>query len=42
MFSCRLLGPHRSTRPNVPQGQPIDDRLTANIIELATRYGLHR
>jgi len=37
--ACRTLGQHRSTQRKVPQGRPDEDRLTADIIELATQYG---
>ena len=37
--ACRTLGQHRSTQRKVPQGLPDEERLTADIIELATQYG---
>jgi putative transposase len=37
--ACRTLGQHRSTQRKVPRGRPDEDRLTADIIELATQYG---
>jgi len=37
--ACRVLGQHRSTQRKVPKGRADDAALTADIIELATRYG---
>lgn len=37
--ACRTLGQHRSTQRKVPQGREDEDRLTADIIELARQYG---
>jgi putative transposase len=37
--ACRTLGQHRSTQRKVPRGRPDEDRLTEDIIELATQYG---
>jgi putative transposase len=37
--ACRTLGQHRSTQRKVPRGRPDEDRLTDDIIELATQYG---
>jgi putative transposase len=36
---CRVLGQHRSTQRRVPKGREDEDRLTADIIELARQYG---
>ena len=38
-LACRVLGQHRSTQRKVPRGRLDDAALTADIIELATRYG---
>ena len=38
-LACRVLGQHRSTQRKVPKGRADDGALTADIIELATRYG---
>ncbi len=40
-LACRVLGQHRSTQRKAPKGRADDAALTANIIELATRYGRH-
>ncbi|WP_156875009.1 IS3 family transposase [Sulfitobacter alexandrii] len=37
--ACRALGQHRSTQRKIPQGQPDEERLTDDIIELARKYG---
>ncbi len=37
--ACRALGQHRSTQRKVPRGQPDEVQLTADLIELARRYG---
>ena len=37
--ACRTLGQHRSTQRKVPCGRPDEERLTADIIDLATQYG---
>jgi transposase InsO family protein len=37
--ACRVLNQHRSTQRKVPQGQPDEERLTADITELARTYG---
>jgi putative transposase len=34
-----MLGQHRSTQRRVPQGRDDDERLTADIIDLARQYG---
>ncbi|WP_333824632.1 IS3 family transposase [Pinisolibacter sp.] len=36
---CRVLGQHRSTQRQVPRGRDDEDRLTADVVELARRYG---
>ena len=36
---CRVLGQHRSTQRRVPQGRADEDRLVADMIELARQYG---
>ncbi|WP_188855052.1 IS3 family transposase [Aureimonas glaciei] len=38
-LACRVLGQHRSTQRKVPRGRLDDAALTADIVELATRYG---
>ncbi len=38
-LACRVLGQHRSTQRKVPVGRADEADLTADIIELATRYG---
>jgi ABC-type molybdate transport system permease subunit len=38
-LACRVLGQHRSTQRKVPKGRADDAALTADIVELATRYG---
>jgi transposase InsO family protein len=37
--ACAALGQHRSTQRKVPRGREDEERLTADIIELAQRYG---
>jgi transposase InsO family protein len=37
--ACAVLGQHRSTQRKVPRGVDDEARLTADIIELAKRYG---
>ena len=37
--ACRALGQHRSTQRKIPQGQPDEECLTEDIIELARTYG---
>ena len=37
--ACAALGQHRSTQRKVPQGRDDEERLTADIIELARQYG---
>ena len=36
---CRVLGQHRSTQRRIPQGRDDEERLTADLIELARRHG---
>ena len=36
---CRVLGQHRSTQRYEPQGREDEDRLVADMIELARQYG---
>jgi transposase InsO family protein len=36
---CRALGQHRSTQRRLPKGRDDEERLTADIVELARRYG---
>ena len=38
-LACRVLGQHRSTQRKAPKGRADDAALTADVIELATRYG---
>jgi hypothetical protein len=37
--ACAVLGQHRSTQRKVPREAEDEARLTADIIELAKRYG---
>ena len=37
--ACRALGQHRSTQRKIPKGQPDEERLTDDIIELARDFG---
>ena len=37
--ACRVLGQHRSTQRRIPRGRDDEDRLVADMIELARRYG---
>jgi len=37
--ACAALGQHRSTQRNIPRGREDEERLTADIIELARQYG---
>ncbi len=37
--ACAALGQHRSTQRRVPQGRDDEERLTADIVELARQYG---
>ena len=37
--ACRALGQHRSTQRKVPRGRDDEEALTADLIELARRYG---
>ena len=36
---CRVLGQHRSTQRRVPTGSDDEERLTADLVELARRHG---
>ena len=36
---CRVLGQHRSTQRRRPRGRADEDRLVADMIELARQYG---
>jgi putative transposase len=36
---CRVLGQHRSTQRRIPRGREDEERLTADIVELARQYG---
>ncbi len=36
---CRALGQHRSTQRKLPRGRDDEERLTADIVALARRYG---
>ncbi len=36
---CAALGQHRSTQRQTPRGRDDEERLTADIVELARRYG---
>ncbi|NOD65878.1 MULTISPECIES: IS3 family transposase [unclassified Ruegeria] len=37
--ACRVLGQHRSTQRHIPRGRVDEDRLVADMIELARQYG---
>src|SRR5262249_36896024 len=37
--ACAALGQHRSTQRKAPRGREDEERLTADIIELAQQYG---
>lgn len=37
--ACAVLGQHRSTQRKAPKGREDEERLTADIIELARQYG---
>ena len=37
--ACAALGQHRSTRRKAPRGREDEERLTADTVELARRYG---
>jgi hypothetical protein len=37
--ACAALGQHRSTQRKLPRGREDEERLTADIIELARQYG---
>jgi putative transposase len=36
---CRVLGQHRSTQRKPPRGRDDEEQLTADVVELARRYG---
>ena len=37
--ACAALGQHRSTQRKIPRGREDEERLTADILELARQYG---
>jgi putative transposase len=37
--ACAALGQHRSTQRKIPQGRDDEEQLTADLIELARKYG---
>ena len=37
--ACAVLGQHRSTQRKLPKGREDEERLTADIVELARQYG---
>jgi hypothetical protein len=37
--ACAALGQHRSTQRKIPRGRDDEEPLTADIVELARRYG---
>ena len=37
--TCRVLDQHRSTQRRIPQGRADEDRLVADMIEMARQYG---
>ena len=37
--ACRVLGQHRTTQRRVARGRKDEDRLVADMIELARQYG---
>ncbi|WP_192964082.1 IS3 family transposase [Phycobacter azelaicus] len=37
--ACRVLGQHRSTQRKVPHGRADEERLVADMVELARQYG---
>jgi len=37
--ACRVLGQHRTTQRHVPRGREDEERLVADMIELARQYG---
>ena len=37
--ACRALGQHRSTQRKAPRGKDDEERLRADLIELARKYG---
>ncbi len=37
--ACAVLAQHRSTQRKIPQSRDDEERLTADLIELARQYG---
>ena len=37
--ACRVLGQHRCTQRHIPKGRADEDRLVADMIELALQFG---
>lgn len=37
--ACKVLKPHRTTQRHIPQGRADEERLVADMIELARQYG---
>jgi hypothetical protein len=37
--ACQVLGQHRSTQRHIPKGRADEDRLVADMIELARQFG---
>src|SRR5271168_3512164 len=37
--ACAALGQHRSTQRKIPRGRNDEERLTADIVDLARQYG---
>ena len=37
--ACRVLGQNRSTQRHIPKGRADEDRLVADMIELARQFG---
>ena len=37
--ACRVLGQHRCTQRHIPKGRADEDRLVADMIELARQFG---
>ena len=37
--ACAVLGQHRSTQRKIPRGRDDEERLIADIVELAKQYG---
>jgi len=40
-MSPSVAGQHRSTQRKIPRGREGEERLTADIVELARQYGRH-